>query len=93
MMIFAHTVAAETLAVGVMFAAACRMVPLHVSTHKRSWIAAYFAMFCGAVVALWGDIPTHGPQWSTTLLLAACAAYLWLSRHTWRNGAPEFMRR
>lgn len=92
MMIMLHTVGTEALALGVAVAAACRMVPLHWRSHRPAWIAVFYLMFVGAIATL-ADVSADGPAWSSTLLLAACAAYLWHSRHTWRDGAPPYLRR
>lgn len=87
-----HTLATEVLAAGVAYAAACRMVLMNWHDHRPPWLAIFYTMFAGGAVALF-ETATEGPSWSATLLLAACAGYLIHSRHTWRHGAPVWLRR
>jgi uncharacterized membrane protein (DUF2068 family) len=95
MIVLAEALAADVLGVAVAASALCRLAPLHLVRingvrHRPSWVAIYFAMFCGAVFAL-SDVWSARIDHSTLLLLFACATYLWQSRHTWRDGPPQWM--
>ena len=92
MMILAHFVAIEGLALAVAAATICRLSKLNIREHKPLWIALYFGIFCGSLTAIYETF-VEGPTWTALLLLASLALFLWSSRHSWREHAPRYLQR
>ena len=92
MMQAAMIIATEAAGLMVCAAAVCRLGKMQYGRHRTPWLAVYGLMAVGGLRALF---EAHQADVSPALLLAlaACALYLWLSRHTWRGNAPAYMER
>ena len=97
MMILSMTVTTEALGLTVCAISICRLRHLHVvryggKAHHPGWVATYF---CMALAGLLAFSEAHEGRLSAALLpaLAACLSWLWLSRQTWKDGAPKYLER
>lgn len=86
------SILAAVIAIPVLIAACCRLIPLHVATHKLGWIGLYLSFAVGSVASL-GEASQFRASWPELLLLMGAAFHLWLSRMTWRTGPPHFVER
>lgn len=85
------SILAAAIAIPVLIAACCRLIPMHVATHKLGWIGLYLSFALGAVASL-GEASQFRASWPELLLLAGSGFQIWLSRMTWRKGPPLFTR-
>ena len=91
------TVGTEALGLAVCAVAVCRLRCLHLvryqgRAHQTGWVMAYMLM---AIAGLLGfhEAWSIGPSLALLLALTACALWLWLTRKTWRDGAPRYLER
>lgn len=77
------------LATGVLSISACRLIHMHVRTHKPVWLLMFLGFCWGAVAAI-GEVTQGRASWAAIPLLAGALLYLVESRLTWRDGPPSF---